>query len=65
MKVAPDRYLSGNSVNWKNWESKLKFTTCAECYKKQGYRNHKRILYSDDGLIFVTYDHYRRFYEIV
>lgn len=36
MKIAPDRYLSGNSVNWKNWESKLKFTTCAECYKKHG-----------------------------
>ncbi len=36
MKIAPDRYLSGNSVNWKNWESKLKFTTCAECHKKHG-----------------------------
>ena len=34
IKIAPDRYLSGNSVNWKNWESKLKFTTCAECHKK-------------------------------
>ena len=178
MKIAPDRYLSGNSVNWKNWESKLKFTTCAECYKKhgkiydekteeddiiplhpyglcglpfmrtkksgtvtklgplgadaqlcylkklpsyyvtkniaikygwiarkgnladvlpgkmiggdifyndlgklpskssrvwreadfdytEGYRNHKRILYSSDGLLFATYDHYQTFYEIL
>jgi hypothetical protein len=30
-----------------------------------GKRNKQRILYSNDGLIFVTYDHYRRFYEIV
>lgn len=178
MKVAPDRYLSGNSENWKNWESKLKFTTCAECHKRhgkiydkeieevdiiplhpyglcrlafmrtkkagtvtklgplgadahlcylkklpsyyvtkniaiksgwiarkgnladvlpgimiggdvfyndlgklpskssrvwreadfdytEGYRNHKRILYSSDGLLFATYDHYQTFYEIL
>ncbi len=30
----------------------------------EGYRNHQRILYSNDGLIFVTYDHYQTFYEI-
>ena len=36
MALMPDRHLSGNSVNWKNWESKLKFTTCAECFKKHG-----------------------------
>lgn len=29
-----------------------------------GYRNDSRILYSNDGLIFVTYDHYKTFYEI-
>lgn len=29
-----------------------------------GYRNNSRILYSNDGLIFVTYDHYKTFYEI-
>lgn len=29
-----------------------------------GYRNTHRILYSNDGLIFVTYDHYETFYEI-
>ena len=31
----------------------------------KGYRNSSRILFSNDGLIFVTYDHYRKFYEIV
>ena len=30
-----------------------------------GYRNTERILYSNDGLIFVTYDHYKTFYEII
>ena len=29
-----------------------------------GYRGTERILYSNDGLIFVTYDHYETFYEI-
>lgn len=29
-----------------------------------GYRNRERILYSNDGLIFATYDHYQTFYEI-
>ena len=30
-----------------------------------GYRNSKRILYSNDGLIFVSYDHAQTFYELV
>ena len=30
-----------------------------------GRRNLHRILWSNDGLIFVTYDHYETFYEIV
>lgn len=29
-----------------------------------GYRGNERILFSNDGLIFVTYDHYLTFYEI-
>ena len=29
-----------------------------------GNRNRDRILYSNDGLMFVTYDHYHTFYEI-
>lgn len=29
-----------------------------------GFRNGHRIVYSNDGLIFVTYDHYNTFYEI-
>ena len=30
----------------------------------KGKRNSKRILWSNDGLIFVSYDHYQTFYEI-
>ena len=30
-----------------------------------GYRNTCRILYSNDGLIFVSYDHAQTFYELV
>ncbi len=30
-----------------------------------GKRNSQRILWSNDGLMFVTYDHYETFYEIV
>ena len=29
------------------------------------YRTRHRILYSNDGLVFVTYDHYETFHEIV
>lgn len=29
-----------------------------------GYRNNCRLIYSNDGFIFVTYDHYLTFYEI-
>ena len=29
-----------------------------------GYRNSHRLLYSNDGLIFATYDHFKTFYEI-
>lgn len=30
-----------------------------------GYRSAERILYSNDGLIFVTYDHYESYIEVV
>jgi len=31
----------------------------------EGKRNGHRVLWSNDGLIFVTYDHYTTFYEII
>lgn len=36
----------------------------ADINYESGYRNDARILYSNDGLIFATYDHYTTFYEI-
>lgn len=37
----------------------------ADINYKYGYRGDDRILYSNDGLIFVTYDHYMTFIEII
>ena len=36
----------------------------ADINYKDGFRNRERILYSNDGLIFVSYDHYQTFYEV-
>ena len=30
-----------------------------------GKRNSQRVLWSNDGLVFVSYDHYRTFVEII
>ena len=37
----------------------------ADINYESGYRNDSRILYSSDGLIFATYDHYQTFYEVL
>lgn len=37
----------------------------ADINYEKGYRGTERILFSNDGLIFVTYDHYKTFVEIV
>lgn len=37
----------------------------ADINYKTGKRNTQSIVWSNDGLIFVTYDHYDTFYEIV
>jgi len=37
----------------------------ADIHYYGGFRGHDRILFSNDGLIFVTYDHYQTFYEII
>lgn len=37
----------------------------ADINYKTGKRNSQRVLWSNDGLIFVTYDHYETFYEII
>ena len=37
----------------------------ADINYESGYRGEDRIVWSDDGLVFVTYDHYKTFQEIV
>ncbi len=37
----------------------------ADINYKYGKRNTQRIVWSNDGLVFVTYDHYETFYEII
>lgn len=64
-EVAPQKMLYGGV--FKNREGKLPVSRIwyeADINYKNGYRNDERILFSNDGLIFVTYDHYETFYEI-
>ena len=37
----------------------------ADINYRGGFRNSQRVIYSNDGLLFVTYDHYMTFFEIV
>ena len=66
--VAPEKMIGGDLYQNRNghlpqapgriwYEADINFT--------DGYRTRHRILYSNDGLIFVTYDHYETFVEIV
>ena len=67
-----DRVLPGKSIGgdvFLNNESKLPSKQGRVWYEADinytgGYRNRQRLLYSSDGLLFVTYDHYKTFYEI-
>ena len=65
--VLPDKMIGGDI--YKNKEGKLPNSPGRIWYEADinyhaGYRNRDRILYSNDGLIFVTYDHYQTYYEI-
>lgn len=37
----------------------------ADINYKIGQRNSQRVLWSNDGLLFITYDHYKTFFEVV
>ncbi len=65
--VLPGKMIGGDV--YKNRDGKLPSSIGRTWYEADinyvsGYRNRQRILYSSDGLIFVTYDHYQTFYEI-
>ena len=65
--VLPGKMIGGD--RYKNADKKLpddlgRIWYEADIDYEQGYRNDSRILYSNDGLIFATYDHYHTFYEV-
>ena len=65
--VLPGKMIGGDPYH--NDDSKLPSAPGRVWYEADinydgGKRNRQRILYSNDGLIFVTYDHYQTFYEI-
>lgn len=66
--VCPDKMISGGIFKNRNGhlpESDGRIWYEADINYKSGYRNTQRVVYSNDGLIFVTYDHYQTFFEIV
>ena len=65
--VLPNKMIGGDIYS--NREKKLPDAAGRVWYEadinyEKGYRNRERILYSNDGLIFATYDHCQTFYEI-
>ena len=65
--VLPDMMIGGDI--YQNREGKLPDSPTRLWYEadinyEKGHRNRERILYSNDGLIFVSYDHYQTFYEM-
>jgi len=66
-EVLPGIFIGGDVYKNKNKklpqeENRIWYE--ADINYTKSYRNGHRILYSNDGLIFVTYDHYETFYEI-
>lgn len=69
----PSNFVPGKTITagiYKNLDGHLPQASGRVWYEadinyKTGRRNEQRILWSNDGLIFVTYDHYETFYEII
>lgn len=66
--VCPGKMIGGKK--YKNREGKLPDSSYRTWFEADfdytlGYRNNNRIFYSTDGLIFVSYDHGKTFYELV
>ena len=67
-KVMPGATIGGN--RYYDYSKKLPESPGRMWYEADinytgGYRNRHRILYSNDGLMFATYDHYETFYELI
>ena len=69
----PAKYAKGKMLTsgiYANTNQHLPQTTGRIWYEAdinyyEGKRNRHRIVWSNDGLIFVTYDHYETFYQII
>lgn len=66
--ILPDATIGGDIYH--NDDKKLPHTPNRTWYEADidyegGFRNNSRIIYSNDGLIFATYDHYHTFYEVL
>lgn len=66
-QVLPGAVIGGDI--YRNDDGKLPHTPGRIWYEADfdydiGYRNRCRFLYSNDGLMFVTYDHYDTFYAV-
>ena len=67
-KVAPGKMIMGGVYKNSNGHLPAEFGRVwyeADINYKNGKRNSERIVFSNDGLVFVTYDHYETFYEII
>ena len=65
--VAPGKVIGGDIYGNRNGHlpsSPGRIWYEADINYDTGYRNHHRLIYSNDGLIFATYDHYMTFVQI-
>lgn len=67
-KYLPDKMITGGIYRNSDYhlpDSPGRIWYEADINYYEGRRNGHRVLWSNDGLIFVTYDHYETFYEII
>ena len=67
-EVCPNKMIDGGVFKNRNGhlpEANGRRWFEADINYRNGFRNSQRIVYSNDGLVFVTYDHYQTFFEIV
>lgn len=70
---SPSKYIPGKMLTrgiYENYNEHLPVSLGRIWYEAdinyyEGKRNSHRIIWSNDGLIFVTYNHYETFYEII
>ena len=66
-KVAPGKMIGGDKYFNRNNKLPDKLGRQwyeVDAYYTRGYRNTERIVYSNDGIVFYTKDHYKTFYEV-